>query len=59
MPQKDNGPRRVCLDLFPEVLGVIPEDESILVASNHGMPVAMTSANGSSANDGNLVNGFV
>ena len=32
-----------------DLIGVIPEDESILVASNHGMPVAMTSVNGSSA----------
>lgn len=32
-----------------ELIGVIPEDESILVASNQGLPVAMTSANGSSA----------
>jgi septum site-determining protein MinD len=32
-----------------ELIGVIPEDESILVASNQGLPVAMTSANGASA----------
>ncbi len=32
-----------------DLIGVIPEDESILVASNQGMPVAMTSTNGSSA----------
>jgi septum site-determining protein MinD len=32
-----------------ELIGVIPEDESILVGSNQGLPVAMSSANGSSA----------
>lgn len=32
-----------------DVLGVIPEDESILIASNSGTPVAMSSSNGSSA----------
>lgn len=32
-----------------ELVGVIPEDESILVSTNQGLPVAMTSANGSSA----------
>ena len=32
-----------------DLIGVIPEDESILVASNQGLPVAMTSVNGSSA----------
>jgi septum site-determining protein MinD len=31
------------------LIGVIPEDETILVSSNQGMPVAMTSVNGSSA----------
>jgi septum site-determining protein MinD len=32
-----------------DLIGVIPEDESILVASNQGLPVAMASVNGSSA----------
>jgi septum site-determining protein MinD len=35
--------------LMIDLIGVIPEDESILVASNQGLPVAMSSANGSSA----------
>ena len=32
-----------------ELVGVIPEDESILISSNRGLPVAMNSLNGSSA----------
>jgi len=32
-----------------DLIGVIPEDESILVSSNQGMPLAMTGANGVSA----------
>ena len=32
-----------------ELIGVIPEDERILVSTNQGLPVAMSSANGSSA----------
>lgn len=32
-----------------DLIGVIPEDESILVGSNQGTPVAMTSVNGASA----------
>jgi septum site-determining protein MinD len=32
-----------------DLLGVIPEDESVLIASNQGLPIAMTSVNGSSA----------
>lgn len=32
-----------------EIIGVIPEDESILIGSNRGTPVAMSSANGNSA----------
>ncbi|MFQ5399739.1 MAG: septum site-determining protein MinD [Anaerolineae bacterium] len=32
-----------------ELIGVIPEDERILISSNQGMPVAMTSTNGASA----------
>ncbi len=32
-----------------DLIGVIPEDESILVSSNQGMPVAMSSVNGASA----------
>jgi septum site-determining protein MinD len=32
-----------------EVIGIIPEDESILMASNSGTPVAMSSSNGASA----------
>ncbi|MCB8921146.1 MAG: septum site-determining protein MinD [Ardenticatenaceae bacterium] len=32
-----------------QLIGVIPEDESILISTNQGLPVAMTSANGSSA----------
>ena len=32
-----------------DLIGVIPEDESILVSSNQGLPVAMSSINGSSA----------
>jgi septum site-determining protein MinD len=32
-----------------DLIGVIPEDESILVASDQGLPVAMTGANGASA----------
>ena len=31
------------------LIGVIPEDESILISTNQGLPVAMTSVNGSSA----------
>jgi septum site-determining protein MinD len=32
-----------------ELIGVIPEDESILISTNQGLPVAMTGVNGSSA----------
>ena len=32
-----------------ELIGVIPEDESILVSSNQGMPLAMSGTNGASA----------
>ena len=32
-----------------ELLGVIPEDEQILISTNHGLPVAMSSVNGTSA----------
>ena len=32
-----------------ELIGVIPEDESILVSTNQGLPVTMGNANGSSA----------
>ena len=32
-----------------ELIGVIPEDETILISTNQGLPVAMSSANGSSA----------
>ena len=32
-----------------QLIGVIPEDESILISTNQGLPVAMNSANGSSA----------
>jgi len=32
-----------------DMIGAIPEDDSILVGSNQGLPVAMSSANGSSA----------
>ncbi len=32
-----------------ELVGVIPEDESILISTNQGLPVVMTGANGSSA----------
>lgn len=32
-----------------QLIGVIPDDESILISTNQGLPVAMTSANGSSA----------
>ncbi len=35
--------------LAVELIGVIPEDESILISSNRGTPVAMSGANGSSA----------
>ena len=35
--------------LAVDLIGVIPEDESILIASNQGLPVAMQSLNGSSA----------
>lgn len=35
--------------LAVELIGVIPEDESILVSSNRGTPVAMSGMNGSSA----------
>lgn len=32
-----------------ELIGIVPEDDSILVSTNQGLPVAMSSANGSSA----------
>jgi len=32
-----------------ELIGVIPEDESILISSNRGTPIAMSGMNGSSA----------
>ncbi len=32
-----------------QLIGVIPEDETILVSTNQGLPVAMSSVNGSSA----------
>jgi len=32
-----------------DLVGVIPEDDSILISTNQGLPVAMTNANGSSA----------
>ena len=32
-----------------ELIGVVPEDEAILISTNQGMPVAMSSTNGSSA----------
>ena len=32
-----------------ELIGVIPEDESILISSNRGTPIAMSGINGSSA----------
>lgn len=32
-----------------ELVGVVPEDEAILISTNQGMPVAMNSTNGSSA----------
>jgi len=32
-----------------ELIGVIPDDESILISTNQGLPVAMSSVNGSSA----------
>jgi septum site-determining protein MinD len=32
-----------------DLVGVIPEDESILISTNQGLPVAMNSVNGSSA----------
>lgn len=35
--------------LAVELIGVIPEDESILISSNRGTPVAMSGINGSSA----------
>jgi septum site-determining protein MinD len=35
--------------LAVDLIGVIPEDESILIASNQGLPVAMQSINGASA----------
>ena len=35
--------------LAVELIGVIPEDESILISSNRGTPVAMSGLNGSSA----------
>lgn len=35
--------------LAVELIGVIPEDESILIGSNRGTPVAMSSTNGTSA----------
>ena len=35
--------------LAVELIGVIPEDESILISSNRGTPVAMNGLNGSSA----------
>lgn len=35
--------------LAVELIGVIPEDESILVSTNQGLPVVMTSRNGTSA----------
>lgn len=35
--------------LMIDLIGVVPEDEAVLVASNQGMPIAMASVNGSSA----------
>ena len=35
--------------LAVELIGVIPEDESILVSTNQGLPVTMTGVNGTSA----------
>jgi septum site-determining protein MinD len=35
--------------LAVDLVGVIPEDESILISTNQGMPVAMTGVNGTSA----------
>ncbi len=35
--------------LMIDLIGVVPEDESVLVASNQGTPIAMASVNGSSA----------
>ncbi|RMG95579.1 MAG: septum site-determining protein MinD [Chloroflexi bacterium] len=35
--------------LMIDLIGVIPEDESILIAGNQGMPVVLSSANGTSA----------
>lgn len=35
--------------LAVELIGVIPEDESILISTNQGLPIAMSSVNGSSA----------
>lgn len=35
--------------LAVELIGVIPEDESILISTNQGLPVVMTSKNGDSA----------
>jgi septum site-determining protein MinD len=32
-----------------DLVGVIPEDESVLISSNQGLPIAMTGVNGSSA----------
>lgn len=35
--------------LAVELVGVIPEDESILISTNQGLPIAMNAVNGSSA----------
>ncbi len=35
--------------LAVDLIGIIPEDESILISTNQGLPVAMSSTNGSSA----------
>ncbi len=37
--------------LAVELLGVIPEDERILVASNQGLPLVMHGVNGASAGE--------
>ena len=42
--------------LAVELIGVIPEDESILISSNRGTPVAMSGMNGSSASQVAMTN---
>ena len=37
------------MPLAIDLVGVIPEDEAVLVSSNQGLPIVMASVNGSSA----------